>query len=70
MSSLSTTPLKDSYSNFYVLPSETQVSRYVGKASFYGLFAPFGHDPGPTSNLPHTCAKQNCFMAGSAVTHA
>lgn len=47
-----------------------QVSCYIGKANFYGLFTPFGHDPSPVSHLPHTCAKQKCFVAGSAVTHA
>lgn len=69
-SSFSRPPLKDSHRNFCVLPGGKPVSCYIGNANFYGLFTPFGHDPGPVSSLPHTCVKQKCSMAGSAVKHA
>lgn len=55
------TPLKGGFSSFYVPPGEMQVSYYVGERNFYGLFTPFGHDPGPVSKLSHTCGKQKCY---------
>lgn len=69
MSSVFRLLLKDTYSNFYALHSETQVSSYTGKANFYGLFMPHGHDSRPVSNLPHACVKEKCFTAGSTDTY-
>lgn len=53
MSSFSRRPLKTVSAIFRCCLVKRKFAGNVGKGNFYGLFTPFGHDPGPVSAPSH-----------------